>query len=151
MRNIRHDKSLWIAGVFAAALTLPAAAMAGGAHGGVGMSMGASGGMSSAHISASGMANTNGPNATTRLDGADRATLRSHGASAGGDVDTNTTMTPNGGMSSSHISASGLANTNGPNATTRLHGKSRADARKALRTSVQHTDTDTDTDADTPH
>ena len=146
MRNNRHP-GLIAAGAFAAALSLPAAALAAGSHGGASMSVGA-GGMSSSHISASGLANTNGPNATTRLDGADRATLRSNGASGG--VDNDTMMSPNGGKSSSHISANGLANTNGPNATTRLHGRDRANARKALKTSV-HTDTDTDTDMDTPH
>jgi hypothetical protein len=65
------------------------------------------------------------------LDGSDRASLRSNGASADSSVDTSTSITPNGGMSASHISASGLANTNGPNATTPLHGRDRASARSA--------------------
>lgn len=153
MRINDHTKTgLVIAGAVAIALCAPIAAQAHGGHGGGAMSMGMHGGFggnSASHISANGMANTNGPNATTRVFGQDRANLRRHNTSVSTGVSTesSTRLTPNGGQSASHISASGMANTNGPNATTRTFGRDRANARKALKAS---THSSTNTDIDTP-
>ena len=156
MRIIDHTRTgLVIAGAVALALCVPMAAQArGGAGGGGGMSMsahGAMGGQSASHISAGGMTNTNGPNAGDRVFGQDRADLRAHNTSVstGVSTDSSTELTPNGGQSASHISAGGMANTNGPNAATRTLGQDRANARKALKAST-HTITHTDTDTDTP-
>jgi hypothetical protein len=88
------------------------------------------GGRSSAHISAQGRANSNGPNADTRLFGTDRANAR-HGLHGSNMIETKnaTHPSPNGGQSASHISDQGALNTNGPNADTRLQGTDRATAR----------------------
>jgi hypothetical protein len=139
-----------IAAAMAVALCVPSAALAhgggggGGGHGGMGMSTGGHGGMgsthggfggqSSSHISARGLANTNGPNATTRSFGTDRASLRNGRTfSANGSGHSGSKLSPNGGQSASHISANGLANTNGPNATSRAFGKDRAAQRANLK------------------
>lgn len=88
------------------------------------------GGQSASHISDQGLANTNGPNAAVRLHGTARAEARHslHGSNLI-DASSTTKVTPNGGQSSSHISDEGKANTNGPNADTRLFGSDRAAAR----------------------
>jgi hypothetical protein len=98
------------------------------------------GGKSASHISARGLANTNGPNASTRLFGRDRAAAR-RGLHSSRHNSTSLHGTPNGGQSASHISAQGLANTNGPNATTRLFGRDRARARANAHSHIPSTDT----------
>lgn len=104
----------------------------GGAGMGAGAGMGGLGGQPSAHISTQGSLNTNGPNATDRDFGRDRASDR---ANANADLDTKTTDTKTGtkmaGRSKSHVSASGQANTNGLNATDRDKGTDRAEDRPA--------------------
>ncbi|HEY2033399.1 MAG TPA: hypothetical protein VGH02_06890 [Rhizomicrobium sp.] len=141
MRTTNVTKSALL---MAAALTLalPGAALAhggAGGHGGMGMgaTMGGFGGNSASHISTNGAMNTNGPNATTRTFGTDRAATR-HTATGASDT-TSTSVTPNGGQSASHISASGLANTNGPNATDRETGKARANLRTQMNDSTNTT------------
>jgi hypothetical protein len=150
MTSKKHD--VLMAAAMAAVLCVPGAALAhggggmGGGHGGMGMSMGAHGGMgmgsmhggfggqSASHISARGIANTNGPNATARSFGTDRASLRSGRTfGANGSTRAGSKLSPNGGQSASHISANGLANTNGPNATARAFGKDRAAERANLK------------------
>lgn len=140
-----------IAAAMVAVLCMPGAALAhgdggmgGGFHGGMGVSAhggmgmgsmhGGFGGQSASHISARGLANTNGPNATARSFGTDRASLRSGRTfGANGSTRAGSKLSPNGGQSASHISANGLANTNGPNATARAFGKDRAAERANLK------------------
>lgn len=123
----------------ALALILPGAAMArgsggGGMHGGMGAGMGMAGGNSASHISANGMANTNGPNATDQEFGTTRASLRhqKHATNANATTSAGANAELNGGQSSTHISGSGLANTNGPNATDRETGTARATQRTQM-------------------
>src|ERR1700741_4911473 len=111
----------------------------GGGHGhasihghGHGNGHGHAGGNSAAHMSATGRANTNGPNATHRVFGQDRAALRHqmHANGTNGHAGAHGNGHGNaGGNSAAHMSAQGLANTNGPNATNRTHGKDRAELR----------------------
>jgi hypothetical protein len=97
------------------------------------------GGKSASHISAKGLANTNGPNATDRDFGRDRAEDRRAMAVSGASVDTNARVSARahhrrfGGASGAHISASGAAHTNGPNAADRDFGEDRASDRTGDR------------------
>jgi hypothetical protein len=119
-----------------------------GAHGGMGGPGGMSGvngnfgGNSASHISDQGMTNTNGPNADTRTFGQDRATLRQNAEANDTEGDNDTDEATVHSKSSGHISAKGKANTNGINASTRLYGQDRANARHDL-----HTNTSTNIDA----
>lgn len=141
----RFKSGLFIAAAVAA-LALPSAATAGpggghgggmGGMGGAGMQGGMSGmhgsfgGNSASHIGSQGLDNGNGPTATTRTFGGDRADLRNNQTDADEDdsVSNSTKLSPNGGRSSTHMSAQGLANTNGPNATNRVFGRDRATLR----------------------
>ena len=122
-------KPLSIFGVIAATslLALAGTADARGVGGGVGAGVGGMGAQSNAHISTQGSLNTNGPNATDRDFGRDRAADR---ANANADLDTKT-HTQMAGRSKSHIGASGQANTNGLNAADRDKGADRAEDRPA--------------------
>jgi hypothetical protein len=128
----RIGRDLALAVALAALSAGPSLAGPHGGGGGMGPSgrggggMGGFGGASASHISARGMAHTNGPNAADRDFGAKRAAdvggrghasnhARRHGSRGGA-----------GGQSASHMSAQGLANTNGPNAADRDFGAKRA-------------------------
>ena len=78
-------------------------------------------GRSNSHMSDQGRANNNGPNATDRDFGRDRAEDRGNLGNT-----TNADVNPKGGNSKAHMSAQGLANTNGPNAIDREFGRNRA-------------------------
>lgn len=149
-RNRRTTLMVASAGVLAVALaTSPVSAHGGGgAMGGMSGLHGNFGGQSSAHISTSGLANTNGPSATTRTFGTARADLRRHNLAVDTSDSTTTSLAPNGGNSSSHISASGSLNTNGPDATTRTFGRNRAKARETLRDARHSAKPDGDNDGD---
>jgi hypothetical protein len=91
------------------------------------------GGASASRISAMGKANTNGPNATDRDFGRDRASDRGANAAVGAGVNTSASVTSHhrhfGGRSSAHVSAKDRANTNGPNAADRDFGRDRSSDR----------------------
>ena len=140
--GLRRAAALAVALLGASVLALPSALARPGSGHGNGMGHGAeahgnanagmtpNGGMSSSHISAQGAANTNGPNADARLFGTERADQRhSMHSTKKSSHYIHTSASPNGGHSSAHISEKGAANTNGPNADTRLHGTVRAEAR----------------------
>lgn len=80
-------------------------------------------GHSDSHMSDQGRANNNGPNATDRQFGRDRAEQR-HNLRDSSDTTVDTKL--KGGKSKSHMSANGLINTNGPNAVDRQFGINRA-------------------------
>lgn len=129
------------AAVFVLALMCaPAFAGPGGGGGGGGMggmsgANGNFGGQSGSHMSSEGMSNTDRPNSSDRDFGADRALERRHSghthtSSAHGMSALRSRHQNFGGRSVHHISAHGLSNTNGPNATTRSFGMARAQQRR---------------------
>ncbi len=71
-----------VAAFLLAATSVAAFARGGGGGSGIGSSGGLSGGMSSKHMGASGLSNTNGPNATDRDKGLARAEDRQSAAGA---------------------------------------------------------------------
>jgi hypothetical protein len=103
-------------GAFARALALgvtivafSAGPLLAGPHGGGGMN-GNFGGMSASHMSAMGLAQTNGPNSADRDFGLDRASDRAH----------------------ADLSAKSTLNSNGSTAADRDHGRDRASDRAHL-------------------
>ena len=122
-------------------MALSAAPIGALAHpGGGGMSGGMSamsgmGGVSGSHMSPSGMTNTNGPNASDRDFGRDRAEDRRATAAGTAGFDASATAGLRshhrhfGGRSGAHISATGRLHTNGPNAADRDFGRDRASDR----------------------
>ena len=98
----------------------------GGGMGQGGRGSGGFGGASAGHMSARGMAHTNGPNAADRDFGGQRAAdVRGQGHGSA-HARRNGSHRRAGGASAHHMSAQGLANTNGPNAADRDFGGERA-------------------------
>ena len=122
--------------IFAAALALalaPATALAKNGHG--------NSGNSGSHMSTQGSFHTNGSH---RQHGKDRAAT-AHGwqkVNHGNNGHTHGNNHGNaGGQSALHMSAQGLANTNGPNATNRQFGRDRAAQRHAMHNINEETTT----------
>jgi hypothetical protein len=117
--------------------------MGGGFGGGIGGGVGGGfGGASASHIGSSGLSNTNGPNASDRDFGQDRASDRNASTTAtgtGADVDTSAKDRPHrsffdrlfGRHPAKSVSAGESANSNGPKSADRDFGRDRAEDRSA--------------------
>lgn len=125
----RIGRQLALACAFGALAAGPSLAGPHGGGGGMGQGgrgSGGFGGASAGHISAQGMAHTNGPNAADRDFGGQRAAdVRGQGHGSA-HANRHGSHGRAGGASASHMSAQGLAHTNGPNAADRDFGGKRA-------------------------